>query len=109
VELRLPEPEAFGFADVAGVQIAWQSFGHGESAVLVVPTWNFVDSRVSAPLVPDLSPWFRVITFDPRGAGAATGRRRVTGWTTTSRMRSQSCGRREWLARPWLPGRVERT
>jgi pimeloyl-ACP methyl ester carboxylesterase len=69
VELRLPEPEAFGFADVAGVQIAWQSFGHGESAVLVVPTWNFVDSRVSAPLVPDLSPWFRVITFDPRGAG----------------------------------------
>ncbi len=51
VELRLPEPEAFGFADVAGVQIAWQ-FGHGESAVLVVPSWNFVDSRVSAPL-----PW----------------------------------------------------
>lgn len=57
MELRLPEPEAFGFADVAGVQIAWQSFGHGESAVLVVPTWNFVDSRVSASLVRDLSLW----------------------------------------------------
>ena len=69
MELRLPEPEASGFADVAGVQIAWESFGHGESAVLVVPTWNFVDSRVSARLVPDLSHTFRVVTFDPRGAG----------------------------------------
>jgi len=69
VDLRLPEPEASGFADVAGVQIAWQSFGQGESAVLVVPTWNFVDSRVSAQLVPDLSRSFRVVTYDPRGAG----------------------------------------
>ena len=69
MDLRLPEPEASGFADVAGVQIAWQSFGEGESAVLVVPTWNFVDSRVSAHLVPDLSRSFRVVTYDPRGAG----------------------------------------
>jgi pimeloyl-ACP methyl ester carboxylesterase len=69
VDLRLPEPEASGFASVAGVQIAWESFGQGESAVLVVPTWNFVDSRVSAPIVPALTRWFRVVTFDPRGAG----------------------------------------
>jgi len=69
MDLRLPEPEASGFADVAGVQIAWQSFGRGGEAVLVVPTWNFVDSRVSAHLVPDLSRSFRVITYDPRGAG----------------------------------------
>jgi len=69
VDLRLPESEASGFANAAGVKIAWQSFGRGESAVLVVPTWNFVDSRVSARLVPELSRSFRVITFDPRGAG----------------------------------------
>jgi pimeloyl-ACP methyl ester carboxylesterase len=69
VDLRLPQPDASGFADVAGVQIAWESFGQGESAVLVVPTWNFVDSRVSAPIVPALARWFRVVTFDPRGAG----------------------------------------
>jgi pimeloyl-ACP methyl ester carboxylesterase len=69
LELKLPEPEASGFADVAGVRIAWESFGRGVSAVLVIPTWNFVDSRVSAPIVPALARWFRVITFDPRGAG----------------------------------------
>jgi pimeloyl-ACP methyl ester carboxylesterase len=69
MDFCLPAPDAAGFADVDGVQIAWQSFGDGESAVLVVPTWNFVDSRVSAPLVPALAPWFRVVTFDPRGAG----------------------------------------
>jgi len=69
VDLRLPDPDTSGFADVAGVRIAWDSFGHGESAVLVVPTWNFVDSRVSASLVAHLSPSFRVVTFDPRGAG----------------------------------------
>jgi pimeloyl-ACP methyl ester carboxylesterase len=69
VDLRLPKPDASGFADVAGVQIGWESFGQGESVVLVVPTWNFVDSRVSARLVPDLSRSFRVVTYDPRGAG----------------------------------------
>ena len=67
--LRLPDPDDYGFVDVAGVVIAWDSFGHGDSAVLVVPTWNFVDSRVSASLVRDLSREFRVVTFDPRGAG----------------------------------------
>lgn len=78
MELRLPEPETSGFADMDGVRIAWQSFGHGESPVLIVPTWNFVDSRVSARLVTDLSPWFRVITFDPRGAGRSD--RPTTGY-----------------------------
>lgn len=69
MDLRLPEALASGFADVAGVRVAWRSFGQAESTVLVIPTWNFVDSRVSASVVADLSRSFRVVTFDPRGAG----------------------------------------
>jgi pimeloyl-ACP methyl ester carboxylesterase len=78
MDLRLPAPDAAGFADVDGIRIAWQSFGDGESTVLVVPTWNFVDSRVSAPLVPALASWCRVVTFDPRGAGRSD--RPATGY-----------------------------
>jgi pimeloyl-ACP methyl ester carboxylesterase len=84
MDFRLPAPDATGYADVDGVQIAWQSFGDGESAVLVVPTWNFVDSRVSAPLVPDLASWFRVVTFDPRGAGRSD--RPSTGYRFSDHM-----------------------
>ena len=84
MDFRLPAPDATGFADVDGVQIAWQSFGDGEPAVLVVPTWNFVDSRVSARLVPDLAPWCRVVTFDPRGAGRSD--RPSTGYRFSDHM-----------------------
>src|SRR3979409_644676 len=68
-DLRLPEPEASGFADVAGVQIAWGSFGQGESSVLVVPTWDFVDSRGAPFPAPALARSFRVVPSGPRGAG----------------------------------------
>lgn len=69
--LRLPEPNASGVASSDGIGIAWQSFGEGEETVVFVPTWNFVDSRVSARQVPDLSRRFRVVTYDARGSGAS--------------------------------------
>ena len=62
-------PDASGFADSGGVRIAWWSAGAGERTLLVVPTWNFVDSRVTADLVNDLRDEFRVVWFDARGSG----------------------------------------
>ena len=78
MDLRLPTPDASGFADSNGVRIAWEAFGSGPSTVLVIPTWNFVDSRVSANLVPDLARVARVVTYDPRGAGRSD--RPATGY-----------------------------
>ncbi len=77
--LRLPD--ATGSADSGGVRIAWWSAGTGDRTLLVVPTWNFVDSRVTADLVNDLSDEFRVVWFDARGSGQSD-RRTAAGYTT---------------------------
>jgi pimeloyl-ACP methyl ester carboxylesterase len=54
-----------------GVRIAWYRYGAGDRAVLFVPTWNLVDSRVVGHQVAALERRFTVVTYDPRGAGAS--------------------------------------
>jgi pimeloyl-ACP methyl ester carboxylesterase len=56
---------------VDGTRIAWYRYGSGEQAVLFVPTWNLVDSRVVGYQVAALEPHATVVTYDPRGAGAS--------------------------------------
>lgn len=56
---------------VDGTSIAWYRYGHGDQAILFVPTWNLVDSRVVGHQVAMLEPHATVITYDPRGAGAS--------------------------------------
>ena len=58
-------------ASVDGTSIAWYRYGHGDSAILFVPTWNLVDARVVGHQVAMLAPHATVITYDPRGAGAS--------------------------------------
>lgn len=60
-----------GFADNAGTRIAWYRHGDGPTTILLVPTWNFVDSRVLRHQVDGLRDRFRVLTFDARGSGAS--------------------------------------
>jgi len=61
-----------GFAISAdGTRIAWRRHGMGEPAILFVPTWNLVDSRVVRHQVDFLAPRATVLTYDPRGAGAS--------------------------------------
>ncbi len=66
---RAREPDARGFAERAGVRVAWERFGEGEPAILFVPTWSIVHSRLWKLQVPDFARRHRVITFDPRGNG----------------------------------------
>jgi pimeloyl-ACP methyl ester carboxylesterase len=67
----LKSPDASGIADSGGVGIAWWSAGAGDRTLLIVPTWNFVDSRVTADLANDLRDEFRVVWFDARGSGSS--------------------------------------
>lgn len=56
---------------VDGTSVAWYRYGHGDRAILFVPTWNLVDARVVGHQVAMLEPHATVITYDPRGAGAS--------------------------------------
>jgi pimeloyl-ACP methyl ester carboxylesterase len=67
---RARQPDRTGFVERAGVRIAWEMVGRGEPAILFVPTWSVVHSRVWKLQVPDFARRHRVITFDPRGNGA---------------------------------------
>ena len=55
------------------MRIAWSRYGEGDGdpAILFVPTWNLVDSRVVGHQVVALSSHAAVVTYDPRGAGAS--------------------------------------
>lgn len=67
-----PNPQEEGFATSAdGTRIAWYRYGSADQAVLFVPTWNLVDSRVVGHQVVALEPHATVVRYDPRGAGAS--------------------------------------
>ena len=66
-----PDADETGFADSAGVRIAWYRYGSGSETILFIPTWNFVDSRVVRHQVDGLRDRFRVLIFDARGSGGS--------------------------------------
>ena len=49
--------------------MSWQRHGGGERAVLLMPTWEIVDSRIWRFQIPFLARRFTVLSFDPRGHG----------------------------------------
>src|SRR4051794_1882935 len=57
--------------DRAGVPVAWESHGSGAPAVLLLPAWSIVHSRMWKLQVPYLARHHRVITFDGRGNGCS--------------------------------------
>jgi pimeloyl-ACP methyl ester carboxylesterase/predicted glycosyltransferase len=64
-----PPPDLTGYAERAGVRLAYKVFGDGPVTVLLLPTWQIVDSRFWKAQVGFLARQYRVITFDARGSG----------------------------------------
>ena len=67
--MRAAQPTATGVVDRDGVDIAWETFGEGETPILLLPTWSIIPSRFWKLQVPYLARHHRVVTFDGRGTG----------------------------------------
>jgi pimeloyl-ACP methyl ester carboxylesterase len=60
-----------GAVDRDGVRVAYQVFGSGPRAVLLLPTWPIVHSDFWRRQVPHLADRYTVVVFDGRGNGAS--------------------------------------
>lgn len=69
--LREIATSAEGVADRGGVRLAYQVFGTGPEAIMLLPTWSIVHSDFWRHQVPHLSRRYRVIAFDGPGNGAS--------------------------------------
>ena len=67
--MRAREPDQEGYVERDGVKVGYEVFGTEEPAVLLLPAWSIVPSRIWKAQVPYLARHARVITFDPRGNG----------------------------------------
>lgn len=79
--MRAREPDASGFVERDGVRVHWESFGHGDTTVLLAPTWSILPSRFWKLQVPHLARRYRVITFDGRGTGLSDSPRGPAAYT----------------------------
>ncbi len=70
--MRARYPDHEGYIERDGVRIFYEVFGTGESAILLLPTWSIIHSRVWKAQVPYLARHYRVITFDGRGNGRSS-------------------------------------
>jgi pimeloyl-ACP methyl ester carboxylesterase len=52
-----------------GVRIFYERYGAGDPAIVFVPSWSIVHSRIWKAQIPYFSRRHRVVTMDPRGNG----------------------------------------
>jgi pimeloyl-ACP methyl ester carboxylesterase/predicted glycosyltransferase len=67
--MRAREPDHQGIAQFNGTRIAYEVFGHGQPALLLVPGWPWAYSRLWKAQTAFLSRYYRVIAFDMPGNG----------------------------------------
>ena len=68
-QTRARHPDEEGYVERDGVRIFWERYGEGEPAVLFLPTWSIVHSRLWKLQIPYFARRSRVLTFDGRGNG----------------------------------------
>ena len=62
-------PDQSGYVERDGVRVWWEAHGTGDRALLLLPTWSIVHSRLWKGQIHYLARHFRVVTFDGRGNG----------------------------------------
>ena len=66
---RARYPHTAGFAESHGGRVAYEVYGEGEPALMFVPPWQIVHSRIWKAQIPDFARRHRVIAWDARGNG----------------------------------------
>jgi pimeloyl-ACP methyl ester carboxylesterase/predicted glycosyltransferase len=67
--MRARRADREGLVESHGTQISWEEHGAGDRAVLFIPAWQIVDSRVWKMQIPYFARYFRTLAFDPPGTG----------------------------------------
>ena len=67
--MRARQPDQSGYAVNDGVRIYYEVHGSGPRTVVLMPTWQIVDSGVWKMQVPYLARHLRVVVYDPPGNG----------------------------------------
>ena len=69
-QTRARYPDETGYVERPdGIRIFWERYGAGEPAIVFVPTWSIVHSRIWKAQIPVFARRHRVITFDAPGNG----------------------------------------
>jgi pimeloyl-ACP methyl ester carboxylesterase/predicted glycosyltransferase len=66
---RARYPDAEGYVERDGVKTFYESYGDGDPAILLLPTWSIIHSRCWKAQIPYLARHFHVLAFDGRGNG----------------------------------------
>jgi pimeloyl-ACP methyl ester carboxylesterase/predicted glycosyltransferase len=67
--MRAKLPRQDGFVERDGVKLHYEIYGDGAQAMVFVPPWAIVHSRIYKAQLPYFSERFRCITYDGRGNG----------------------------------------
>src|SRR5688572_17039649 len=67
--MRAKLPDRDGYVERDGVKLYYEVYGDGPQAMVFLPPWSIVHSRVYKAQLPYFSERFRCIAFDARGNG----------------------------------------